>query len=59
MGTGWGQFGSRYSLDYQLMVLVFCLFSLKLWRGKVFYSVSLVLLALAMYIQHVGTHCSL
>jgi hypothetical protein len=59
MGTGWGQFGSRYSLDYQLMVLVFCLFSLKLCRGKLFYSVALVLLGLAVYIQHVGTHCSL
>ena len=59
MGTGWGQFGSRYSLDYQLMVLVFCLYCLKLWRGKVLYSVGLVLLALAMYIQHASTHCTL
>jgi hypothetical protein len=59
MGTGWGQFGSRYSLDYQLMVLVFCLFSLKLWRGKVLYSVAFLLVVAAVYIQHTGTHCSL
>ncbi len=54
MNNGWAQFASRYSLDFQLMVLAFMLFLLRIWRNWYFYAVALVLLLLSMYIQYCG-----
>jgi len=54
MNNGWAQFASRYSLDFQLMVLVFILFLLKIWRNWYFYSAALVLLFISIYIQYYG-----
>jgi hypothetical protein len=55
MGTGWVQFASRYSLDYQLMMLLFGLFVVKKWKNsKMFMFVSIVLLLMAIYMNFFG-----
>jgi hypothetical protein len=54
IGNGWVQFASRYSLDFQLMALVFMLFLVKIWRGGYFYTTAVVLLALSIYIEYFG-----
>ena len=54
MGNGYAQFGARYTLDFHLMIILFMMFLLKVWRGKTFYRVSLVLLFLSLYINYYG-----
>ncbi len=54
VGNGWIQFASRYSLDFQLMAVIFMVFILKIWRGKYFYTAAAILLALSVYIQYHG-----
>jgi hypothetical protein len=52
MGTGWAQFASRYSLDYQLMLFVFLLYSfVSLRKHKWFYPVAIFLLLLSFYMN--------
>jgi len=54
MGTGWGQFASRYSVDYQLMMLLFGVFIIKFWKGRFFKSVLVVLLLCSVYMNYCG-----
>ena len=56
MGSGWVQFASRYSLDYQLMMLLFGLFIIKVWKkSRVFNKILIVLLLFSIYINYIGT----
>ncbi|HDY87670.1 MAG TPA: hypothetical protein ENH82_06065 [bacterium] len=55
MGTGWSQFASRYSLDYQLMMLLFGLFIIKIWNNsKIFKAVLIILLLISIYMNYHG-----
>jgi hypothetical protein len=55
MGTGWAQFASRYSLDYQLMMLLFGLFIVKICnKSMLFNAVFVILLLLSVYINYFG-----
>jgi hypothetical protein len=54
MGTGRSQFASRYSLDYQFLLLVFVAVAVKLWRGKLLYATFASLLILSIYVQATG-----
>jgi hypothetical protein len=55
MGTGWVQFGSRYSIDYQFMLLLFGLFLYKIWRGRRGFNITFfVLLGFSVMINYIG-----
>lgn len=55
MGTGWLQFGSRYSLDYQLaLILPIVLFSTELRYKKWFWILFIVLLLCSIYMNYFG-----
>ena len=54
MGTGWVQFGSRYSLDYQLMLFAFILFILKTGNDKKMFFVILLLTVISIYMNYFG-----
>ncbi|MFP4467153.1 MAG: hypothetical protein ACLFP1_08885 [Candidatus Goldiibacteriota bacterium] len=55
MGTGWIQFASRYSLDYQIFIILFGLFALKKWQSNpVFNSVMTLLLVISIYMNYFG-----
>jgi len=55
MSTGWSQFASRYSLDYQLMMLLFGLFIIKIWgESKIFKAVLIAGLVVSIYINYFG-----
>ncbi|MBP7793057.1 MAG: hypothetical protein KA120_08355 [Candidatus Goldbacteria bacterium] len=52
MGNGWAQFASRYSLDYQLMLFVFLLYSFAYLRQyKWFFPVVTLLLLISFYMN--------
>ncbi len=52
MGTGWAQFASRYSLDYQLMLFVLLIYSFKFIRQyKWFYPVAWFLFFVSFYMN--------
>ena len=55
MGTGWMQFASRYSLDYQFFMIIFLLIVLKDYIArKSFYFVFIPLLILSLYVNYAG-----
>jgi len=55
MGTGWCQFASRYSLDYQLMMLLFGVFIVRKWNNsKVFYWLLMILLIISIHMNYFG-----
>ena len=55
LGPGWRQFGSRYSLDYQLTIIIFILFLIHLWKEKKWFWLSVViLLLLSIYMNYFG-----
>jgi hypothetical protein len=55
MGTGWVQFASRYSLDYQIFVFIFLLYAFKLYRKKKwFYPVTFILFLISFYMNYNG-----
>lgn len=55
MGTGWAQFGSRYSLDYQLLLIVFVLFNFKRWpESKILRNAFFILLLISAYMNYNG-----
>jgi len=56
MGPGFSQFAARYTLDFQLFIILFMLFMFKvLPSNKIFNRTLIVLLALSMYINYAGT----
>jgi hypothetical protein len=54
VGNGWAQFAARYTLDFQLLALLFMVFMVKVWRGRYFYAYAVILLALSVYVQYFG-----
>jgi len=55
MSTGWSQFASRYSLDYQLMMLLFGLFIIKIWKdSKIFKAILIAGLVVSIYMNYFG-----
>ncbi len=55
MGTGWVQFASRYSLDYQIFVFIFLLYAFKLYRDKRwFYPAVIILFIISFYMNYNG-----
>ena len=55
MGTGWRQFGARYTLDFQFFLLVFLMFCWPyLSRYSLVRKLSLVLIFLSFIIQAIG-----
>jgi len=54
MGSGWMQFGARYTLDFHIMLLIFMLFALKVIRGRKFYIAALILISISVYINYFG-----
>ena len=55
MGPGWQQFGSRYSLDYQLtLILPIVLLSSKLQTKKWYWVIFMVLLVVSIYMNYFG-----
>lgn len=57
MGTGWVQFASRYSLDYQIFVFVFLLYVFKFYRNqRWFYPTAIMLILISFYMNYNGVH---
>lgn len=57
MGTGWVQFASRYSLDYQIFVFVFLLYVFKFYRTqRWFYPTAIMLILISFYMNYNGVH---
>jgi len=57
MGTGYWQFGARYTLDFQLFVLLFILFVFKIIPNSKILTISLlVLLILSIYVNFIGVY---
>jgi len=54
VGNGWVQFAARYTLDFQVLLLVFAVFLVKVWRGGKFYLIALALLLISIYVQYFG-----
>jgi hypothetical protein len=54
MGTGWMQFASRYSLDYQLVMLLFGIFIVKIWKGRFFKGILVILLLYSIHMNYFG-----
>jgi hypothetical protein len=54
MGTGWIQFGARYTLDFCAPLAMFCLFGFKVWRSRFFRAVMAVLLAISIWVNYFG-----
>jgi hypothetical protein len=55
MGTGWIQFASRYSLDYQIMIIIFGLFGMKsTYKNRIFNYTAILLLIISIYINYFG-----
>ncbi|HPD19513.1 MAG TPA: hypothetical protein PLF61_07605, partial [Candidatus Goldiibacteriota bacterium] len=55
MGTGWIQFASRYSLDYQIMILIFGLLGIKpTYKNRIFNYTAILLLFISIYINYFG-----
>lgn len=55
MGPGWKQFASRYSLDYQLFLMIPILFFFEKWKSnKWITSLAFILLLLSVYMNYFG-----
>jgi hypothetical protein len=55
MGTGWIQFGARYTLEFHLPLILFGLFLYKPWgERRSFRAVFAALLALSIFINYLG-----
>jgi hypothetical protein len=55
MGTGWIQFGARYTLDFHLPMILFGVFLYRIWGQKpAFRATFAVLLALSIFINYLG-----
>ncbi len=57
IAPGWRQFASRYSLDYQLMMIVLMLFLLRIWGDKKYFAPTVIFLVfLSVYVNYFGAH---
>jgi len=57
IAPGWRQFASRYSLDYQLMMILIGLFLIKVWGDKKwFIPVCSLLVFISLYINYFGAY---
>ncbi len=57
IAPGWRQFASRYSLDYQLMMILIGLFLIKVWGDKKwFIPLCVILVFLSIYINYFGAY---
>jgi glucan phosphoethanolaminetransferase (alkaline phosphatase superfamily) len=55
MGTGWVQFASRYSLDYQLFLILFLLLTFRNILHKPAFKIMLVvLLMISVFMNYYG-----
>jgi hypothetical protein len=55
MGTGWIQFGARYTLDFHLPLILFGLFLYRMWGDKAAFRAAFAgLLALSIFINYLG-----
>jgi hypothetical protein len=55
MGTGWIQFGARYTLEFHLPLILFGLFFYKPWGDRrSFRAVFYGLLALSIFVNYLG-----
>ncbi|MBY0426781.1 MAG: hypothetical protein K2Q22_14190 [Cytophagales bacterium] len=55
MGTGWVQFGARYTLDFQIFLVLFILYIFKILSQSIFlYLILFTLLLLSLFINYVG-----
>jgi len=55
MGNGWVQFASRYSLDYQLMMVLFGVFTVKIWNNnKIIKALLIILLLFSIHMNYFG-----
>ncbi len=57
IAPGWRQFASRYSLDYQLLMILIGLFLIKVWGDKKwFIPLCVVLVFFSVYINYFGAY---
>lgn len=57
IAPGWRQFASRYSLDYQLMMILIGLFLIKIWGDrKWFLPLCSFLIFLSLYVNYFGAY---
>lgn len=57
MGTGWVQYASRYSMDYQIFIFVFLLYAFKIYKSNIwFYPVVVLLFLISFYMNYNGVH---
>lgn len=55
MGTGWVQFGARYTLDFHIFVLLITLFVFKIYpKSYTLYTTLFILLCSSIYINFIG-----
>ncbi len=54
MGSGWMQFGARYTLDFYIMLLIFMLFASKVMTGRKIRVIASVLILLSVYLNYFG-----
>jgi len=55
MGSGWAQFASRYSLDYQLFLIIPILFFFKKWKRNKWISLGMtILFFISIYVNYFG-----